>query len=149
MLVFATGALLPEQVASHFGGSGRADAFMSRGGYQFFILLFAVGIPLFIVGLVSILPRLFPRFVNLPNRDYWLAPDRRDQTLDYLSCHALVFGCMLVVFICGVHGLVVQANARNPPQLANGPFIALLLSFLVAGGLWTARLMRRFRKIPD
>ena len=147
--IIATTGSLPERVASHFGAGGAANGFMPQSGYRQFMLVFAVGVPLAVVLLISGLPRLFPGLVNIPNRDYWLAPDQREASLDFLVRHGYLFGCLLVIFICVVHGLVLLANTHSPPRLANGPFIGALLVFLVAMGFWIGALVLRFRQVPD
>lgn len=138
---------LPDPVASHFRGDGVADGFMSRASYLNSLLGFVLGIPLLIVVLTAGLPRLLPiRLINLPNRDYWLAPERRDQSLRFLTQHGLRFGCMLVAFLWGVSWLVVRANRFSPPRLENTSFFLLLGAFLLGVAGWMVILFRRFGK---
>jgi uncharacterized membrane protein len=79
-LTFVSGStsLLPERVASHFGANGEANGWMSRSGYLWFVAGMGVGLPLFIIGL-SFLSKFFPiSMVNVPNKEFWLAPGRRE-----------------------------------------------------------------------
>jgi hypothetical protein len=146
MAIFATSDALPQTVASHFGASGRANGWMSRDGYVLFMLCFALGVPLFMVLTIGWLPRVMPRLINLPNRDYWLSGERRDEALDYLLEHAYRIGSLTLLFMLGVHLLVLDANEVRPPRLAGGLLALLLVLFLAALGIWTVALMRRFRK---
>jgi len=143
--IMTTSGALPERIASHFAASGDANDYMTRDGYRIFMLLFAVGFPLVMAALISCLAWLMPNITNIPNRAYWLAPERRETTFAVLSGYALWLGCLLVLLMGGVHWLLVRANAVNPPKLENGPFIALLLVFVAATILWTVMLLRRFR----
>lgn len=143
--VISTTVSLPERVASHFGTGGQANGYMTREGYRWFMLFFTVGFPLLIVLAIAGLPRLMPQYTNLPNREYWLAPERRAQAFDFLTAHALWFGCLIEVFICSVHWYVIEANAQSPPRLANGPFLMSLGLFLGALVVWIIMLMRQFR----
>jgi hypothetical protein len=143
--VISTTTSLSDRVASHFGAGGHANGYMTREGYRWFMLFFTVGFPTLMVLGIGGLPRLIPQYPNLPNRDYWLAPERRAQVFDFLTIHALWFGCLLVLFICSVHWLVVQANAPHSSRLANGPFLLVLGVFLAAIVVWTIGLYRRFR----
>jgi uncharacterized membrane protein len=71
---------LPDMVASHFNARGEADGWT---GKQSFALMQAGAIgfvALVFVPLVLFLPRIPKSMVNLPHRDYWLAPERADQT---------------------------------------------------------------------
>jgi uncharacterized membrane protein len=137
---------MPERVASHSGGAGQADGYMSRTGYTIFMLGFTIGLSLLIVFMMSRLPRSFPNLTNIPNRNYWLAPERIDQTLDYLSGHAMWFGCGYALFFCTIHQLVVQANRQNPPVLDNKTFLGAMILFLAALVVWIVFMFRRFRK---
>ena len=143
--VISTTASLPERVASHFGAGGQANDYMTRDGYCWFMLFFTLGFPALLVFAIAGLPRLMPRYTNIPNRDYWLVPERRGQAFDILTTYALWFGCLIEVFICSVHWHVIQANAQYPPQLANGPFLMSLGVFLTALVVWIIMLTRRFR----
>ena len=144
-LVWLSGAALPDVVAAHFGASGAADGFMSRQQYRVLMTLL-VGIVPVAITLVSALASMRAgALLNLPNRQYWLAPERRASTLAYLATHTAWLASAVTVFICYVHVLVVLANKRTPPQL---PSLALLLG---AVGLFATiavlvlLLVRRFR----
>jgi hypothetical protein len=143
--VLSTTASLPDRVASHFGAEGLANGTMTRAGYRGFMLFFTVGFPTLVVLGVGWLPRIIPQYTNIPNPNYWFAPERRAQVFDFLMTHALWFGCLLVLFICAVHWLVVQANAQQPAQLAHGPFFTALGLFFAALTVWIITLYRRFR----
>jgi hypothetical protein len=144
--VLATSGALPASIATHFGAAGRPDAYMTRAGYQLYMLLMSVGFPVLLVGAIGWLPRRFPRRVNLPHRDYWMAPERREQTLALLARRALWLGCAVVVFVCAMHWLLLRANQSTPPQLPVAPFLVLLAGFLGFIAIWGIALHRAFRK---
>ena len=137
---------LPMQVASHFGGSGQPNDYMSHNGYRLFMLVFTIGLPLFVTLAVSALPRRFPRSVNLPHRDVWLAPERREESIRYLTRHGLFLGCLLTLFSGGIHLLILDAHHQSPPHLDGGKFLLLMVLFLIGVAVWIAALFRRFRK---
>jgi len=137
---------LPARVASHFGPGGYANGFMTREFY----LAFTIGmvlLPPVLVGLaIALALRYFPQLVNLPNRDYWLAPERRADTEAYLTGHTAWLAALLALFALGIHLLVVRANRSVPPQLETGPFVALLLAFAIVMVVWVGALARRFKR---
>ena len=145
IVIGATTDQLPAQVASHFAAGGTANGWMSRRGYLLFMLVFAVVIPLGIVFGMSLLPRMSDKAINIPNRDYWLSPTRREATFRFLTAHACWLGSLMIVFIVGIHFLLIAANATQPPRLPTQPFIALLVAFLVGIAIWAATLVRHFR----
>jgi Protein of unknown function (DUF1648) len=138
-------AALPERVAAHFGADGTPNGFMSRADYRGFILLFTLGLPLLVVAALGLLPRAFGT-LKLPNADYWMGPQRRAETLGFLTRQAFWLGSLLVLFLCGVHALVVQANAPAAPHLGNPLFFALLAAFLLGMAAWALAFMLRFRR---
>jgi hypothetical protein len=145
--IVATVSALPEQVASHFGVSNAPNGFMTRDGYLTFMLFLALALPVFLAAMIGLLPRLLPNLVNLPNRDYWLDPSRRDATLNALSAHGAWLGCLSALFVAAIHYVLLVANASSPPHLPGDLFRLLLTGFLVAIALWIGTLYLRFRMI--
>jgi hypothetical protein len=90
--VLLTSRGLPPVVASQFDGAGAANGFMRRGFYIGFMLTFVAGLPLLVVGLSTFLFRQPHAKLGIPNQAYWLAPDRRQETVDFLCQHMARFG---------------------------------------------------------
>ena len=145
VFVYVTGQALPDRVASHFGASGLADSFMTRSGYVTFMLCLVVGLPLVMVVSMAAIFRRAGNSMNIPNRDYWLASERRPGTVVFLINNATRLAIGMTVFLCFVHKLVVDANARTPPALDNPPIFAAMGVFLVCVTLWIAWLYFAFR----
>ncbi len=138
---------LPLQVASHFGPNGLANGFMTRDSYLALSIAMVV-MPPALVGLaITLAVRHFPRYLNLPNRDFWLAPERREATAAYLAVHAGWLAALLSVFALAIHLLVVRANQLAPPQLETAPFLLAMLVFGVMMVAWIGALARRFRRV--
>lgn len=144
--VWLTSMRLPSMVASHFADSGAANGFMPRGVYAWFMLALVVGLPAFMVGLTWVSIANPKARINVPNKDYWLAPERRAETIEFLRTGILWFGFMLVAFLCYVHWLVVLANRVQPAQLANTWFIGGLVAFLAALLVWLKVFLGHFRQ---
>jgi uncharacterized membrane protein len=142
----ATTAVLPERVATHFGGGGRPNGWMTRDGYRVFMLLFVTLLPLFMVLMAGGMPRLFPNATNIPNRHHWMAPERREEALRFLAAHACWLGWLMVVFIVGIHVLLLQANHSEPVRLPEQPFFMMLGAFVLGLAVWIVVLLRRFRR---
>ena len=143
--VWWTSRALPETVAAHFALSGAADEFSPRGDYVTTMIAMVVLVPL--------LPALLPGALlkggaglNIPNREYWLQPERREGTLAFVRRHGLWLAGALAVFLGYVHWLTVLANAQKPPALSSGGFYAGLAGFLGAVAVWLWVLFARFRR---
>ena len=132
-------------VPSHFDLAGYPNAFMTHSGYLRFMLLTGVVLP---VALVLLLTFVYTHAndMKLPNRDYWLAPERIAQTRSMLVAHGVWFGSLLVAMVCFAHWLELDAQRRVPPQLSNAALeVGLLVFFLIAGG-WILGLLIAFRR---
>lgn len=135
---------LPERVASHFNGAGVPNGWMTKD--QFFTLsAFLVALAIF-TGLLPpfLISKMNPSLINLPNKEYWLAPGQHDATVAYFRLWFAWFACGLLLFVALVLRVVVESNRSASPRLPNGPFIALLLGFLVFTAGCIVALHRRF-----
>jgi uncharacterized membrane protein len=145
-LIFNLAGQLPDLVAVHFDAAGRANGFMTRAGCRDFMLLSTLGMPLLITLATGLIPRIVPAsLINIPNRDYWLAPERASASLAFLSEQGLWFGCIFVVFLACVDAMLVKANAVSPAAFPNTLFVAMLILFFCVIGAWFVRMLRRFR----
>jgi hypothetical protein len=84
--------------------------------------------------------------MKLPNRDYWLAPERIGQTRGILVAHGIWFGSLLISMVCYVHWLVLAAHRQQPPHLPDGRVNAGLLLFFVIAAGWILAMLRAFRR---
>lgn len=146
VVVAATTAGMPARVASHFGPGGGANGYMGHDEYLVLMLVLTTVVPLFVVATTGFIPRFALSQIKFGARDYWLAPARRAETLDWLANHACWMGIALSLFLTGMHLLVVQANATIPPRLPEPAFYGVLAAFLALTALWIVRLALRFRK---
>lgn len=146
--VWLTSLSLPDAVASHFAADGSANGSMSRAAYVGVMLAVVIGLPTLLT-LVSHVGLGAPGArINLPNRDYWLAPERRAETVSYLRLQLARFSSALLVFLCYVHWLVVRANAIRPPRLSSSWMNTALAGLAVFAIVWTGLIVRRFRTRP-
>jgi hypothetical protein len=144
--VIYTSYYLPSNVAIHFNVNNEPDGWMTRNFYVLLILTLLVSIPSVITVGISILSQKFPHLINLPNRDYWLAPTRLSESLDFLASHGHRVGRLVIVLMTGLHYVVLVANRAEPPALPQSWLIAILLGFVFALGMWVLTLYRRFSK---
>ncbi|HEY2560007.1 MAG TPA: hypothetical protein VGI48_09905 [Caldimonas sp.] len=155
-LVVAAGAIfvwwssggLPDVVASHFIAGGGADGFLRRSEYTAFMLALVALVPLLLRLAGTLAGRLPARFVNLPNKQYWLAPERKAATLSSIASFGTWTSYATLALLCAVHGLVVHANAVQPPHLDEAPLIGLVAVYLGALFAGTLVVLSRFFRAP-
>ena len=144
-VMWGTSGALPDRVATHFGHDGLANGWMSRDGYRAFMLALGTLVPVFIVVLAGLAPRLGPRAVKVPNPGYWLAPERRTETMSRMLSHSCWLGCAMLVFFTGMHLLLLRANAATPARLPASPFYAMIVALVIVIIVWALALRLRFR----
>ncbi len=146
LLVWQTVGLLPERVATHFAGDGTPNGWMTREGYARFVMLFGLGMGLFPVLIGQLMGALPAWTFNMPNRTYWLAPQRRTESVAWLRTHMLWLGCIMLGFIAAVHWLTVVANMAPGARLETGSMIPLMVVFVGACIVWSVVLLLKFRR---
>ena len=140
--VAQSSSLLPERPATHFNSDGNANGWMHRSTS----LLLTTALPLLMAAFFWLVSRsaiYCPGLVNIPRRDYWLAPERRAETAALVFRWLLWLACGMTVFFGAFHVLVIQANQLNPPRLPAGPLLVLVIAFLLAVMIWIITFIMR------
>jgi hypothetical protein len=136
---------LPPRVASHFNGAGVPDGWMSRPAYLATMAAVGIGLALLQLG-VFYGVRYFPAsIVNLPHREYWLAPERRAETSAVIFRAGIWLAIFISIFVLAIHLLVVDANRSQPVRLSTSVWW-LLASFLSMLAVWSFALIQYFRR---
>jgi uncharacterized membrane protein len=108
---------LPEKVASHFDGTGAPNGWMSRDTHTTLHVATVLFVAALIQGIVALSARLPKEYVNIPRRDYWLAPEHAAATHAWLGSMILAMGVALMAFFMAVFRLVYRANLAPNPRL--------------------------------
>ena len=137
---------LPSVVAQHFGSDGRPNGWAPREA--FFVISWVI--LLAISALLMLTPRLLKRvpvaMINLPNKAYWLAPERKQESLAFLQRGSEWIGVLTAGFLVVVMNRAIRANLAPNHRLDNGIFVPLLVSFVVLMVLGSLRVFLRFAK---
>jgi uncharacterized membrane protein len=142
--LFWIASQMPDVVATHFDGAGRPNGGMTRAGMVGFQLMMLGITAAAFLGLPVLLGRLSPTLINIPNREYWLAPERRAASMAALQNWMAVMGCGVVVLLMAVTALLRHANQASPPRLSSTALLACLGAFLVYMAGTIVALYRRF-----
>jgi uncharacterized membrane protein len=108
---------LPEKVASHFDGRGAPNGWMSRDTHTALQVATVLFVAALIEGIVALSARLPKEYINIPRRDYWLAPERAAATHARLGRMILAMGVALVIFFMAVFRLIYRANLLPDARL--------------------------------
>jgi hypothetical protein len=136
--------MLPDRVASHFAASGIPNGWMTKSQ---FLMVYAV-----LILVAAAIEFWVPRSIanksdarlNLPNKDYWLAPERRDETFAYFNGFFAWYGCVFLFVEVFAMGLAMRANFDTPPQLPTRPIVSDIAGFVLFNAVAVIATFRRF-----
>ncbi len=140
---------IPEILGAHFGKSGFVNAWQTKVAFfatELTIIVLATFVSFGIPRLIAAMPT---STLNLPNKDFWLSPERREDTFSFLREQIAWLGCVLLAFLLFVMELVFRANLHTPPQLNTAAFVPALVAFLAFSTVWTIRPVFHFYRTDN
>ena len=136
----------PEEVAIHFNARGIADSWASKDSN----LILWIGIYLFMTGLYLSFPYILRktpvRFISMPNKEYWLAPERKGDTISRVSNMLFWFGSALNIFFIILGYIGFKANMLEEVKLNNSTMYTLLGIYFAYIAVWTVQFFIQFKK---
>ncbi len=136
---------MPPRVASSFDLAGRPEGWTGKSEFCLTCAAFLPAIAAVFAALGLGCGKIPDRLVSLPNKDYWLAPERRRETHRFLSVWLLWMGNATLVFVMACVHLTMAANLSPPPDLGLSLWwpVAVYLLFTAA---WCGVLYWRLRR---
>lgn len=145
VLALVSWLILPERVAIHFGSGGLPNNWASS--HENSLIMLGINSVLFFSLYFS--PRLtlmFPaKWINLPHKAYWLAPEHRTRTAEKIAAQMHRFGVAIFLFLFATGLLTIQANLSDPVCLNEPLAMSFLAAFLVYTVVWCVQFFRSFR----
>jgi serine/threonine-protein kinase len=138
--------LLPDRIAVHFGPSGAGNQWQSKADYFGGMLQWGWFPPLVILGsglLSAFLILFLPGAVQLPNKDYWTAPEHRVAAASLVLGYLTWFLVLLLALFLALTHLTFVANLGPAPAIGTGSTVLLLVGFLAAVVAWLVLFMRQ------
>jgi len=133
---------MPDPMASHFNGYGEPDGWMSKNGF----FAFEIGLLFFCAALffatTRFLTKLPDSLINMPRKDYWLAPERRAATLRVFRDKMEAFYIPVFLLLVIINQFVFRANLsrENLPPIS-WLFIGAFVFYTI---IWSINLNRKF-----
>jgi uncharacterized membrane protein len=148
---------LPDRMASHFGATGEPDGWQSKKAFAVFSVVFPIALAALMVGiqaLILYMDRMPVALINLPKKKYWLAPERRAETLAWVvplvSRFMMWVGVGTTALMVIVMGMTLRTNLTPEPRLTYALPVVGVYLVLVLGGTIRLNILlyRRLGRIP-
>ena len=140
---------LPDRMASHFAADGTPNGWSPKQGFFFLMAMITAvtAIPAFLVPLkLKSLPR---QRINLPNKEYWLAPEHAEETYSFFRTYMAWFGCALLFVLLFGTTQAVNANLPSIGHFNSKAMIYVMVGFVGFTGVWLISFIRHFQNVPS
>ena len=136
---------MPDRIASHFNAAGNVDGWSSRPAFAatmtalhgvFFLLFFAAR---------PLLLRTPDALINLPHKEWWLAPERREATKAWIADQLAWIGAMAQALMACATRISLCASRGEEHALPGWTHWVLIGGFLLGTAAWVAKLLHHFR----
>ena len=140
--------LLPHRMASHFDACGRPNVW--SGKIAFFSIYAGVVLLMAVIQIMTrhSLAKTPISLISLPNKNYWLSPERRAQSIAILEKYLSGFWSATLMFLICTMDLAFGVNLGRNQALGEW-FFLLLAAFILFTLVWTVSLIRRFARRPE
>jgi uncharacterized membrane protein len=133
---------LPETMASHFGPTGQADGWSSKASFMRIYLIIIGSVVTMAIFVLALLPKIPASMINLPHKDYWLAPERRAESMAFIQRQMLWFTAALLLLLVDILQQSVRVNLGRAAQLEH-PLTSLIIFGVFTLG-WLGVLISKF-----
>jgi len=137
--------LCPDNVAVHFGAGGHPNGWAP----SYVNTLIMSGMDLLLFASFFFAPQLIrttpSRWINLPNKSYWLRGENRAKTESILAKQMAQFGTLTFVFMFITGLLALQANLSNPVRFREDLFWWPFGLYMAYMAYWTVKILFVFR----
>jgi hypothetical protein len=134
---------LSETVVSH---SHVAEARPKELFFAFEALLVFLTTGLFSL-IAARLPQVKPELFNIPNKQYWLAPDRAKRTIKFIQRRLRFMAVVTGLFTVLMSQLVLDGNLNRRP-LEQNEIVTLVAVFAVVIAGFSISMAIRFSRVP-
>ena len=138
---------LPETIAAHYNIKNEPDAWMSK--QTSFVIHFATMVILAVMFscIIYFVPKLPKTMINLPNKDYWLNENNREETFAVFRRFMFWLGSITMGFLSLVIQEVYNTNIAGKSKLTFAIWIYLAIMLFMTAIL-IIKMILYFKK-PD
>ena len=140
--------LLPDMVVSHWGPGGQPDGWLGKESFFWAMAISELIVTGCFVAIALILPNMSKRWITIPNKNYWLAPERQSNTIRYVQIHTLWSAVIIEAAMVLLWQSTINANVKPELQWPANFWWTLIIAIIIFV-LWMARFNHHFKSIPN
>jgi len=140
--------MLPQYIASHFDIHGNPDSFSDKSSFfllETFIVFIMASIFFLIVFFIRKIPTVL---LNLPNKDYWLTAERKEETYKIFISYLFWFADITLLLLYYIFRKIYIVNLSGEKGLG-GSFFYVLPVYIAATGIVGYLFIKQFMKPTD
>ncbi|MDZ7264543.1 MAG: DUF1648 domain-containing protein [candidate division KSB1 bacterium] len=138
--------ILPDRIASHYNLMLQPDRWADKNSMLISNIAVVLIMALLFQSLSWLVYKLPPSTINLPHKTYWLAAERKKQTLDSIASFLIWLSNVTLLLITVVFNLIYQANISSG-KFTHNFWFAIAIYFLTVTYM-IYHLFKRFQKVP-
>ena len=140
---------LPQRIAVHFGYDGTPNQWAPKDGLLWTALIVLAILTVTSMGVPRLVTAISGDRMNLPHRAYWLAPERRQQTMGFIEAQSIWFGCAVLLLLYTAFQLAMDANLSPDKRFDSHTMWTALGVFFFVVVVWMIHFVRHFCRVPD
>ena len=139
---------LPAQVASHFDIHGNPDSYSNKNSFFMFEIIILVVVSSVFFFSAYFIKKIPETLLNLPNKEYWLAKERKEQTYKTFSSFMFWFADLTLIFLIYLFNNIFIVNTGGAKGLGAFSFY-VIIAYLAATGFVCFIFIKHFMKIDQ
>lgn len=140
---------LPQRIAVHFGYDGTPNGWAPKDGLLWTTLIVLAILSVTTMGIPRLVTAVSGDRMNLPHRAYWLAPERRKQTMSFIEAQSIWFGCAVFLLLYTSFQLAMEANLSPGKRFDSDTMWTALGLFFFLVAVWMIHFVRHFYRVPE
>lgn len=140
--------ILPDVLISHWGPGGQPDGWLEKDAFFLYMVIPELIIIGCFVAIALMLPGIPKDRIKIPNKNYWLTPERRSGTIRYVQIYMLWSAVIIEAAMFLLWQSTINANVK-PEWHWPADFWWTLIIGIIIFALWTVRLNHHFKSIPS
>jgi uncharacterized membrane protein len=152
VFAFAAFPTLPDRYPVHFGISGQPDRWVAGSSPEWFLLLgVAVAFNAVLLGTGFGLPRINPRWINIPRKAQFLQLPRERQiaVLSGVTTMVLALAALFDLVFVGLYAMIYATAVRALASPLIWPIVIPIALALIGLAVWTTRIGRAIGRATD